>query len=299
MEVLMHYLYRITNQVNGKVYIGQTINSHSRWRDHKREARQEQPKMIIHRAMKKHGIENFVFEIIATCKTQDDANETETVLVKQYESHVSIGKGYNVSNGGNNAPKTEAWRQQARDRWADPAYKARVGNAISQAFAAMSPEDKAEIAKLLSEIQQGKHNSPDTEFKEGHQPSPETVEKTASKLRGVPRPERLGIDFLSPEIRKRVSNGNKDRPAWNKDTIGIMKPNSGSFKPGQQSCFKGLKGRTPNHRKLTDENVLEIVFSMRNKIKTKEELAEQFGVKERVIRDIMAGRTWNHITHIK
>lgn len=68
--------------------------------------------MVINQAMKKYGIENFTFEVIACCLNQDDTNDTETLLVIQEESHVSLGKGYNVSNGGSNAPKTETWKKE-------------------------------------------------------------------------------------------------------------------------------------------------------------------------------------------
>jgi group I intron endonuclease len=289
----IHYLYRITNKINGKFYIGQTVQPSKRWNQHRRDA--ANPTMIIHHAIKKYGNEAFEFEIIAECKTWDDANELETLLVTQYNSLVP--SGYNVSLGGMNAPKTEAWRQQMRDRWADPEYKTNVGQAISQAHATQTPEEKIATAKLISETLQGRHLSPQTEFKEGHQPSFETIEKTASKLRGVPRPDLQGIP-LTQETRDKISQSKMGSIPWNKDTKGICEPNSGSFRLGHQSCFKGITGRLPNHRKLTDENVLEIVYMMINKLKTKEELAEQFSVKERVIRDIMAGRTWNHVTHI-
>jgi len=294
----MHYLYKITNQVNRKVYIGQAKNYNQRWRQHKQESKREQPRMIINRAMKKHGIDNFTFEIIASCKTLDDANEIETILVMQYESHISSNKGYNVSNGGSNAPKTEVWRQQMRDYWANPAWKDNVIKSINIASQARTPEERAATAKLLSEKLQGRHLSPDTEFKTGHQHSPESLQKISDSLTGKTYPERQGVP-LKQETKDKLSKALKGRPAWNKGTKGIIKPNSGSFKVGHQSCFKGKKGLAPKHRKLTDENVLEIVHSMINKLKTKEELAEQFGIKERVIRNIMAGRSWNHLTHIK
>lgn len=108
----MHHLYRITCLVNSKVYIGQAKDYNQRWRQHKNESQKDKPSMVINQAMKKHGMDNFEFTVIATCKSFDDANELETLLVQQYESHISTGKGYNVSNGGNNAPKTEEWKEK-------------------------------------------------------------------------------------------------------------------------------------------------------------------------------------------
>ena len=95
----MHYLYRITNQLNGKVYIGQSNKEKERWRQHKYFARQNAIQ-YIHRAMAKYGIENFAYEVIAMCKTPEDADEIETQLITQYDSRE---KGYNISLGGDPA----------------------------------------------------------------------------------------------------------------------------------------------------------------------------------------------------
>jgi group I intron endonuclease len=99
----LHYLYIITNSKNIKTYVGQTIKPKQRWWKHQSVARN--PKKngeIIHYAMAKHGIDNFHFEVIATCKSQNDANELEIWLINQYDSHIKNKNGYNVSLGGNN-----------------------------------------------------------------------------------------------------------------------------------------------------------------------------------------------------
>src|ERR1019366_1526047 len=105
----IYYLYIITNLVNQKVYVGQSIEPKNRWKAHQNAALKK-PTQTIHFAMAKHGIENFTFEVIAVSFNQDDTNDTETLLVQQHESHISTGKGYNVSLGGSNAPKTEEWK---------------------------------------------------------------------------------------------------------------------------------------------------------------------------------------------
>ena len=95
----MHYLYRITNQLSGKIYIGQS-NNKRRWSQHKYFARHpEQTGQHIHYAMAKYGIENFVFEPIASCRTQEDADEIESILIIQYDSR-NKERGYNSRIGG-------------------------------------------------------------------------------------------------------------------------------------------------------------------------------------------------------
>jgi group I intron endonuclease len=127
----IHYLYRITNTVNDKIYIGQTVQPEKRWNQHKTSAASDNPIMVISHAIKKYGNQAFEFEVIAGCKTWDDANETETLLVAQYDSLVP--NGYNVSLGGFNAPKSEQWLQAMRD-W----------------HASLSPEERSKISQKQS-----------------------------------------------------------------------------------------------------------------------------------------------------
>lgn len=95
----MFYLYTITNLIANKVYVGQTINPQKRWSQHKAYAKRNKPIQYIHRAMFKYGIENFVFEVIATCCSQENADATEQTLISQFNSR-NNERGYNLSPGG-------------------------------------------------------------------------------------------------------------------------------------------------------------------------------------------------------
>ena len=110
----IHYLYRITNKINGKIYIGQTISPQKRWCGHKNQAKKETPNQLISKAIKKYGSDNFEFEVIAICWSYEDANWTEEELIKQYDSLANNCKGYNLSLGGETAPKTEEWKQAVK-----------------------------------------------------------------------------------------------------------------------------------------------------------------------------------------
>lgn len=60
----MGYIYKITNQVNGKVYIGKTqYTIESRWKTHMY-ALNNGIKYTLYKAMRKYGVENFVIEQI-------------------------------------------------------------------------------------------------------------------------------------------------------------------------------------------------------------------------------------------
>lgn len=109
----MHYLYRITNQINGKIYIGQTNNPDYRWYQHCSYARGTKFKQYIHRAMAKYGVDNFCFEIIATCTNQENTNETESILIKQYDSRTNEF-GYNLMIGGSYGGHSEETKEKIR-----------------------------------------------------------------------------------------------------------------------------------------------------------------------------------------
>ena len=105
------YLYRITNIVDGKVYIGQTVNPKTRWKDHK----YSKKKNYLYNAIEKHNIQNFVFEIIAQCKNindnYDNINESEIECIAQYDS-CNRNIGYNIDHGGQNSLKTEETKEK-------------------------------------------------------------------------------------------------------------------------------------------------------------------------------------------
>jgi len=98
----MHYIYKITDTLNNKVYIGQSNKETERWRQHKYFARQDEPIQYVHRAMKKYGVENFIYEVIDFAENQWQADCLEINYVNQYNSR-NKEKGYNISRGGDAA----------------------------------------------------------------------------------------------------------------------------------------------------------------------------------------------------
>lgn len=87
-------IYKITNLVNGKIYIGQTIRSLPD-RIHQHLYRQE---TLVAKAILKYGIENFKIEQIEECDCKDDLNAREIYWIKHYDC--ISPKGYNRTFGG-------------------------------------------------------------------------------------------------------------------------------------------------------------------------------------------------------
>lgn len=108
-------VYKITNLINKKIYIGQTTRTLSaRWIDHCASAfcpcRQDITNML-HNAMRKYGKENFLCEVVATANSLDELNALEIDIIKQY-STLDKKLGYNLQAGGKNSKHTDETREK-------------------------------------------------------------------------------------------------------------------------------------------------------------------------------------------
>lgn len=88
----MHYLiYKVTNKLNNRFYVGK----------HKTENRDDDylgSGILIKRAIKKYGKENFVKELLFECATEEEMNQRETDIVDA--DFVAREDTYNVAVGG-------------------------------------------------------------------------------------------------------------------------------------------------------------------------------------------------------
>jgi len=101
----MFYIYRITNTINQKVYIGQTNNPLLRWSQHKSNSKYNRGNQVITRAIIKYGIKVFVFDVIAGCISQENIDLLEEQVIAQYNSR-NPNEGYNIAAGGNTSLRT-------------------------------------------------------------------------------------------------------------------------------------------------------------------------------------------------
>lgn len=91
------FIYKITNKVNNKVYIGQTrYTVESRWRQHLKNYNVEHRKQPLYMAFEKYGVENFEVELIEEVNV-DKLDEREIFWIAKYDS---FKNGYNATIGG-------------------------------------------------------------------------------------------------------------------------------------------------------------------------------------------------------
>lgn len=89
-------IYKATDVTNGKVYIGQSCQFEERRQEHLR--CREKDDCIFHRAIKAHGKENFIWEIVDHADGKAEADRKEKLYIKLYNSMKP--NGYNMTKGG-------------------------------------------------------------------------------------------------------------------------------------------------------------------------------------------------------
>lgn len=93
----MYSVYKITNCINGKIYIGSSIRPDVRWKQHKYASKNINNNKHLYQAMRKYGVNNFIFEIIA-----DNFNSKEEM--ENYEEYlINILNTTNPKIGYNNS----------------------------------------------------------------------------------------------------------------------------------------------------------------------------------------------------
>lgn len=159
-------IYKLTNKLNGKSYIGQAIDIRKRWREHKCASLNPNNKdfnMVIHKAIRKYGIENFNLEIIEECE-QSELNDKEIYWIDKYNTY---HQGYNASIGGNNydhlGTPIEAYDMQGNFVKEYPSIKS-AANDIGASYAALVQVlyGRRKSCKNL----QWKHKNSDIQIKE-------------------------------------------------------------------------------------------------------------------------------------
>ena len=93
----VHFIYKLTSPT-GRCYIGRTVNFFNRMYEHDHDAKAGRKDYVLYRAIRKHGWENFVKEIIDICPNKETAVKKELEWIEKFDSY---------ENGYNSTKKTE------------------------------------------------------------------------------------------------------------------------------------------------------------------------------------------------
>lgn len=177
----MIWLYKRTNTLNNKIYIGQTSQiPEKRWKH------QEKENTYLGNSLRKYGPNNFLNTILMVTDSKELANKCEFELINILELKT---KGYNRRDGGNQGTISEETRKKLSD--------SHIGQLAWNKGVPLTEETK-------NKIRETRKNS-------NHKPmlGKTHSDKTKEKLR------KFRIDFkFTKESKKKMSDSAK--LAWNK-----------------------------------------------------------------------------------
>lgn len=127
-------IYKITNKINGHVYIGQTTRSlEKRVAEHVAEANSGKG-FYLHEAIRNYGWDNFDVEAIASTDNVDTLNELERFYIQKYHSDVD---GYNLAPGGHvNCMDSEVVKDKHDKIMRSPEVRAKISATMKARIAA-------------------------------------------------------------------------------------------------------------------------------------------------------------------
>lgn len=139
-------VYKITNKVTGKGYIGKTVIGYEkRFNIHKKNAYNKVNRRLYD-SMNYHGVDNFVVTLLYTCTSLEELNNKEILAIKEHNT--LIPNGYNMTIGGDGGYTLIKWSEEKRkDLYAQ--------QALTRTGVKRSEEQK----ERMSEAQKGKHIS--------------------------------------------------------------------------------------------------------------------------------------------
>lgn len=198
----MFTIYKATNTVNGKVYIGQTVESlNDRIGGHITKVNNGSC-YCFHNAIRKHGVDVFTWEAICFCSSKAEANKKESEFIIIFSSKVPTG--YNMTDGGEGTlgcrPSKET---RAKLSKAQKMFIQRTGK-INFLGMKHTPESRAKITTAQLGKKRGPHSAKHKEniraALQGRKLTEEQKLKISKSLTGI---------IVSEEARINISNAHK------------------------------------------------------------------------------------------
>jgi len=190
-------IYKTTNLINGKIYIGQSINNYNSYLG---------SGVLIKRALEKYGKENFKKEILCECDTTVELNKNEKFWINYYNS-TDINIGYNIDCGGKNG----AIRSDLTRKKISESSKGKKMSEESKQKMSESHKGKIPWNKGIPQSEETKKKL-NLKFK-GKKMSKEFCEKISKSLIGNIRTKGKK---LSDEHKKKISETLKKKNSLNK-----------------------------------------------------------------------------------
>lgn len=209
-------IYKITNKINNKIYVGQTkLSLSDKLKLHINKSKYG--KYYINNAIRKYGIENFTIEEIEKCKSKEQLNEREIYWIKELNSK-NKKIGYNLTDGGdgNSNPSLETRKKMSIS------HKGQVAWNKNKTYEELYGKTKAKKLKL----------------------------KQKSRLNGKTYEELYGVAIA---IKLKQNKRKTYEELYGKDTAEIMKKNKIKQTTGKNNGFYGKKHSLNSKLKMRGE----------------------------------------------
>lgn len=145
-QPILGIIYCYTNVVTGKKYIGQTIHPEQRKRNHLHEAMVRDSDYYFHRSIRKHGWENFEYEVLEEVD-REILNERENHYINQFNTLWPYGYNQCLANS------------------LDEKSIQRMSETKKKKFATMTEEERREYTRKMCESNKGSKRSEETKKK--------------------------------------------------------------------------------------------------------------------------------------
>lgn len=151
-------IYKITSNVDGKIYIGSSINITNRWKAHIKKLKENtHHSRYFQNAWNKHGSDNFIFERIENVKDKNKLLEREQYYLDKLTPFANLDRGYNINPmaGSNLGVKYSEESKKKMSSWIrTPEMVAKISKANK------GQKRSLETRKLISNIRKKQSQGP-------------------------------------------------------------------------------------------------------------------------------------------
>lgn len=247
-------IYTITNTVDGKMYVGCSVNIRARINKHKTELQcKTHENLHLLRAVEKYGIDKFLFEVLEECEEQflySQEHWWATILNVHTE-------GYNIRgtspDNKNIRPSLETIKKRSLKL---KGMKRSEETKEKQRQSALSRGQKPSEEARRKSIEANKYRKGQKSTRIGWKPTPEHIAAMVAKTKGVPKSKEAREKMSKNSMGKAPTYGNKGK-LW---TDEMRQRNSGRkhSEETKKKASERLKGKTPACAGYTDKPVIKL-----------------------------------------
>ena len=185
-------IYGWCNIKNEKWYVGQTMNQERRFKDHIDAAINKKDNTHFHRAIRKYGLENFVYCVLEENVLRENLNMREMDWIEYYDS---LYCGYNMTAGGNQTIFSEEFKRKLSESHKDIHPTEETRRKLSESHKGQTPWNKGktniyseETRNKISNTLKGRHISKEIKTKIS-----EKLKGHIGYFKGKPAPNRKKV----------------------------------------------------------------------------------------------------------